>query len=103
MVAAIDVAVLVASRRAARDRLVDALDEVAALAEEVETRDARLELMLSASGTGFWEWDLITGELTWSDAIFRQHGLEPGLKAPSFPAYLEMIQIRWTRRLPKGH
>ena len=91
VVAALGTAVLVASRRAARDRLVDALDEVGALAEEVETRDARLELMLAASGTGFWEWEVATGELTWSDAIFRQHGLEPRPKAPSFPAYLDMI------------
>ena len=35
---------LVASRRAAHDRLADALAEVASLAEEVETRDDRLEL-----------------------------------------------------------
>jgi PAS domain S-box-containing protein len=81
----------VASRRAARDRLEDALAEVAALAEDVETRDARLELMLSASGTGFWEWDVESGALTWSEAIFRQHGLEPTAKAPTFGAYLDMI------------
>ena len=59
------------------------------LAEEVETRDARLELMLAASGTGFWEWDVITGGLTWSDAIFRQHGLDPVPGAPAFAAYLD--------------
>jgi PAS domain S-box-containing protein len=82
---------LVATRRAARDRLVDALDEVAALAEEVETRDTRLEIMLAASGTGFWEWDIVGGSLTWSDAIFRQHGLEPTAHAPAFEAYLDMI------------
>jgi signal transduction histidine kinase len=85
------VAVLVASRRSARDDLVDALEEVAALATELEARDARLEIMLAASGTGFWEWDVQTGELTWSEAIFRQHGLEPAAKAPDFPAYLQMI------------
>ena len=61
------------------------------MAEEAEARDARLELMLSASGTGFWEWDVETGLLTWSDAIFRQHGLEPAPKAPAFAAYLDMI------------
>jgi K+-sensing histidine kinase KdpD len=55
------VAVLVASRRSARDDLVDALEEVAALATELEARDARLEIMLAASGTGFWEWDVQTG------------------------------------------
>ena len=85
------VAVLVASRRSAGDRLADALDDVAALATELEARDARLEIMLAASGTGFWEWDILTGELTWSDAIFRQHGLEPQPKAPDFTTYLEMI------------
>jgi PAS domain S-box-containing protein len=83
--------VLVASRRAVRDGLVDALAEVAALAEEVEARDARLEIMLAASGTGFWEWDIETGELTWSEAIFRQYGLDPKGPAPAYPAYLDMI------------
>lgn len=82
---------LVASGRASRDRLADALAHVSALAEEVEARDERLEMMLSASGTGFWEWDIDTGRLTWSDAIFRQHGLEPGPTAPSFEAYLDMV------------
>jgi PAS domain S-box-containing protein len=83
--------ILVGSRRAARDRLVVALDEVAALAEKVEQRDTRLELMLAASGTGFWEWDIPAGRLTWSEAIFRHHGLEPAHQAPLFEAYLDTI------------
>ena len=91
VVAATGTVWLVASRRASRDRLVDALDEVAALAEEVQARDTRLEIMLAASGTGFWEWDIVRGSLTWSDAIFRQHGLEPTAEAPAFEAYLDMI------------
>lgn len=91
VVTATGTAVLVASRRAERDRLVDVLDEVAALAEAVEARDTRLELMLAASGTGFWEWDVAKGMLDWSDAIFRQYGLEPAPDAPTFDAYLEMI------------
>ena len=82
---------LIASRRASRDRLADALAEVSALAEKVESRDTRLEMMLSASGTGFWEWEVETGELTWSEAIYRQHGLEPGAPAPSFDTYIETI------------
>ena len=82
---------LIASRRASRDRLADALAEVSALAEKVESRDTRLEMMLSASGTGFWEWDIETGELTWSEAIYRQHGLEPGPPAPPFDEYIKTI------------
>jgi PAS domain S-box-containing protein len=82
---------LVAGRRAATNRLEDASLEVAQLAEKVAARDARLELMLAASGTGFWEWELATNELEWSDAIFEQHGLEIGGTAPGFDAYLDMI------------
>jgi PAS domain S-box-containing protein len=91
LAAAAGTVILVGSRRAARDRLVVALDDVAALAEKVEQRDARLELMLAASGTGLWEWDIPAGRLTWSEAIFRQHGLEPAPQAPAFEAYLETI------------
>jgi PAS domain S-box-containing protein len=82
---------LIGTRRASRDRLADALDDAAELAVAVEERDERLQVMLSASGTGFWEWDVTTGELVWSDAIFRQHGLEPSDRAPDFDAYLRMI------------
>jgi PAS domain S-box-containing protein len=82
---------LVAGRRAATIRLQDATIEVADLAGKIEERDQRLELMLAASGTGFWEWDVATGELVWSDAIFEQHGLPPGTAPPSFGAYLDLI------------
>jgi PAS domain S-box-containing protein len=91
LVVATATAWLVASRRAARDGLVDALDEVASLAEELEAREARLEMMLAASGTGFWEWDIGSGELVWSEAIFRQHGMEPGPRAPAYAAYIDTI------------
>lgn len=91
LVVAIGTAVLLATRRAGRDRLADALDEVATLAEEVEGRDDRLELMLASSGVGLWEWDVASDRLTWSDAIFRQHGLEPTGEAPDFARYLEQI------------
>jgi PAS domain S-box-containing protein len=91
LVAATATVVIVARRRASNDRLVDALDEVAALAAQVEARDARLGFTLSASGTGFWEWDIISGDLSWSDEIFRQHGLEPSDEAPRFGTYLDAI------------
>jgi PAS domain S-box-containing protein len=88
---AIGMVLLIASRRAARDRLVRALAESAELAQAVESRDERLELILESSGTGFWEWDLPSGALLWSEAIFRQHGLDPAGPAPDFEAYLELV------------
>lgn len=90
-VVALGAVALIGSRRAARDRLADALDEAADLAAKVEARDERLELMLAASGTGFWEWDVTSGELLWSDAIFEQHGLAAAPRAPDFATYLQMI------------
>lgn len=84
-------AALIGLRRTARDRLEDALAEAATLAEAVASRDTRLELMLGASGMGFWEWDVRTNELTWSAAIFRQCGLEPSEHAPDFATYLELV------------
>jgi signal transduction histidine kinase len=47
--------------------------------------------MLSASGTGFWEWDVVSGQLMWTEAIFRQHGLEPSGRPPAYAAYLDTI------------
>ncbi len=82
---------IVASTRASRDSLVAALQEVSTMAVKIESRDQRLGIMLAASGTGFWEWDVVTGDLQWSDAIFRQHGLEPAVLAPALPDYLGMI------------
>jgi PAS domain S-box-containing protein len=84
-------ALVIGSRRASRDRLVHALADVGALAEQVEARDARLEFMLAASRTGFWEWDIVNGGLTWSEEIFRQHGLDARRQAPDFSAYLDTI------------
>lgn len=82
---------LIGSRRASHDRLATALENVATLAQELEARDQRLELVLASSGTGTWEWDMTSGELEWSDAIFQQHGLDPAGDAPNYEAYLATI------------
>ncbi len=82
---------IVAWRRASRDRLERALIEMASLADGIEARDQRLQVMLAASRTGFWEWNVATNQLTWSDQIFEQHGLVPNDMAPDFDTYLGMI------------
>lgn len=82
---------IIASRRASRDRVASTLDHVSSMADEIQARDRRLEIMLAVSGTGFWEWDIVTGELLWSDAIFRQYGLEPDEAAPDFTTHVGII------------
>jgi K+-sensing histidine kinase KdpD len=83
--------VLIGARRAARDRLADALIDAANLTDELAQRDARLEWVLAASGTGFWEWDLASGTATWSAEVYRQHGFDPSVTPPGPEAYLAML------------
>lgn len=57
----------------------------------VRDRDQRLELALAASRTGFWEWNVQSGRILWSDEICRLHGLPPGTQLESLDAYLELV------------
>ena len=50
LVTGIVASAIVGSTRAARDKLVAALEDVSTMAEEIESRDHRLEMMLAASG-----------------------------------------------------
>jgi signal transduction histidine kinase len=71
--------------------LAAARAETERLTAHVRDLDDRLELVLAASRTGLWEWQVASGELIWSDQISLQHGLSPGVAPKDFDAYLEMI------------
>lgn len=47
----------------------------------------RLGLALRAADAGLWDWDLTTGELTWSDQIFTLFGLDPAIDRAGFDAW----------------
>lgn len=66
-------------------------DESKRLAALLQDRDDLLELVLAASHTGIWEWDVVTGELTWSSQISVQHGLAPGEVPKDYDAYLATL------------
>ena len=57
----------------------------------VRDRDDRLELALAASSTGFWEWNVQSGRVHWSDEICRLHGLPVGTELESLDAYLDLV------------
>jgi PAS domain S-box-containing protein len=40
--------------------------------------EERLRLALEASGTGVWEWDIVTGRITWSEQVHAFYGMAPG-------------------------
>ena len=58
---------------------------------KVRDRDERLELALAASGTGFWEWNVETQRIVWSDEICRLHGMPEGTELESLDAYFALI------------
>ncbi|MEE9554776.1 MAG: PAS domain S-box protein [candidate division Zixibacteria bacterium] len=41
---------------------------------------------------GFWDWDLITDALYWSEENYRIFGLDPKKVKPSFEAFMKMVE-----------
>jgi len=62
---------------------------------EIEARlehsEAKLQLALSASAMGVWEYSTLTGELTWSDASYEVYGVSRDTFSPSGETYLELV------------
>jgi PAS domain S-box-containing protein len=55
---------------------------------ELRRSEERLRVALEAGAMGTWEWDAAAGTVSWSEALERIHGLEPG----SFPGTFEAFQ-----------
>jgi PAS domain S-box-containing protein len=55
-----------------------------------DDQKALLESAERVAQIGSWEWTPETGELLWSDNLFRLFGLEPGSTTPSVALVLEM-------------
>jgi len=43
------------------------------------------------AGLGSWEWEPATGRMSWSEELYRIYGLDKGVPAPSFEAFLERV------------
>jgi PAS domain S-box-containing protein len=51
----------------------------------------QLVLAQQSSGTGVWDWDIITGELNWSPELFHLFGLDSSNSETSFDIWNEII------------
>jgi PAS domain S-box-containing protein len=47
----------------------------------------RLELAKQAAGQGIWDWNVLTGELSWSPEIYSMFGIDAEAQAPSLAAW----------------
>src|ERR1700684_1644819 len=52
-------------------------EERHALSRDLKESNARLEEAQRVAHVGYWEWDLETGEVVWSDETYRIFGLKP--------------------------
>ena len=51
----------------------------------------RLSLALESSGLGIWTWDVVSGQVSWSDECYRIHGLEKEQFAGTVEAFAALI------------
>ena len=64
--------------------------------------EALLARAQRVANLGSWEWDIVTGELTWSDQTYRIFGLPPGAITPSYEAFLAMIHPEDRRQMKQA-
>ena len=58
---------------------------------ELRESEERLQLALSASRMGTWNWNIQTGKITWSENLEALFGLEPGEFDGSFEMFFERL------------
>jgi PAS domain S-box-containing protein len=62
---------------------------------EAESRLRRSERQLAEAHEmariGSWEWDILTGEVAWSEEMFRIHGVEPGAFEVTFERAMTFV------------
>lgn len=58
--------------------------------KDLEVSDEWLDFAQKAARSGFWDWDMHTGELTWSDELYELFGI-PLSEPPSFDIWLERM------------
>lgn len=76
---------------APHDQLLAALREKEALAQALAASEERLRHTLEAANVGFWEWDIATNRVVWSDNIETIFGLTPGSFAGTYEAWLALV------------
>ncbi|MCW2239476.1 PAS domain S-box-containing protein [Azospirillum canadense] len=59
--------------------------------QALRLKEEHLRFALAAAQAGTWEWDVVTGALTWSDEVYRHWGLDPAHDTPTHDTWLARI------------
>lgn len=76
------------------DVITGAMIDISALKREYESlirREKRLADAQRIAHLGSWDWDIVTGELFWSDEVYRIFGLSPQEFSASYEDFLARI------------
>lgn len=65
--------------------------ELIAYAKKIEAKEKQLEEAQRMAHIGSWEWDLETNIVTWSDELYKIHGMAPQMTTMSFDKNEEWI------------
>ncbi|MCK5342200.1 MAG: PAS domain-containing protein, partial [Candidatus Heimdallarchaeota archaeon] len=74
-----------------KEALVEDLVERKAAEEILKKTEERLNRAQEVGNVGTWDWNQITGELIWSDEIYRILGYSPNEVVPSYELFLERV------------
>jgi PAS domain S-box-containing protein len=58
---------------------------------DFRVREQRMRLAMEGTGTGFWEWDIATDRIRWSDSLGPLHGLARGETPAGYAAFLDLV------------
>lgn len=61
------------------------------LSKTLEANNVALEEAQALTHLGSWQWDVQTGEISWSDELFRIYGLKPQPEALEYDEFLDLI------------
>jgi PAS domain S-box-containing protein len=58
---------------------------------ELRLREDRLHRAMHGTGTGFWEWEIESDRVQWTDSLADLHGLEPGEVPSGLTGFMALV------------
>jgi PAS domain S-box-containing protein len=59
--------------------------------DNVQQLNNRLRIATEAANVCIWEWDIITGELKWDNAMYKLYGLDPKIGMPHLMNWMDAV------------
>lgn len=81
--------------------IADITERKRALAS-LEESEERLRLALDAGSIGVWDWDVLGGNLTWTNNVYKIHGVKKGTFTVTFENFSKLIHPEDKGRVLQG-